>query len=83
MSEDFFNPAEDFNGPKVYVGAHVPIKLYSLLVEEAERAMATRSDVIRWALADRYRKQGASHSAALRRPSGGKMQEAGDKERGA
>ena len=59
MPEDFFNPAEDSNGPKVYVGAHVPLKLYVLLTEEAERTMATRSDVIRWALADRYRKPGA------------------------
>ena len=58
MPEDFFDPAEDSNGPKVYVGAHVPLKLYTLLVEEAERAMATRSDVIRWALAERYRRQG-------------------------
>jgi hypothetical protein len=57
MPEDFFNPAEDSNGPKVYVGAHVPLKLYVLLTEEAERTKATRSDVIRWALAERYRKQ--------------------------
>ena len=65
MPEDFFDPAEDSNGPKVYVGAHVPLKLYTLLAEEAERTMATRSDVIRWALAARYRKEG----------SGGKEQE--------
>ena len=56
MPEDVFDPAADSNGPKVYVGAHVPLKLYTLLVEEAERVMATRSDVIRWALAERYRK---------------------------
>ena len=56
MPEDFFDPAADSNGPKVYVGAHIPLKLYTLLVGEAERAMTTRSDVIRWALADRYRK---------------------------
>lgn len=62
MPEDFFDPAEDSNGPKVYVGAHVPLKLYTLLAEEAERAMATRSDVIRWALAERYRKQDTGRS---------------------
>ena len=71
MPEDFFNPAEDSNGPKVYVGAHVPLKLYVLLTEEAERAMATRSDVIRWALAERYRKQAA----------GGRMQDQGEEQK--
>ena len=70
MPEDFFNPAEDSNGPKVYVGAHVPLKLYVLLTEEAERAMATRSDVIRWALAERYRKQAA----------GGRMHDQGEEQ---
>lgn len=71
MPEDFFNPAEDSNGPKVYVGAHVPLKLYVLLTEEAERTMATRSDVIRWALAERYRKQAA----------GGRMEDQGKEQK--
>jgi hypothetical protein len=58
MAEDLFSPSAESHSPRVYVGAHVPLMLYTLLVEEAERAMVTRSDVIRWALADRYRKQG-------------------------
>lgn len=66
MAEDLKSTA-DPHSPRVYVGAHVPLCLYTLLVEEAEQAMVTRSDVIRWALAERYRKQVA----------GGRMQEQG------
>ena len=62
MVEDL-KPAADPHSPRVYVGAHVPLGLYTLLVEEAERAMVTRSDVIRWALAERYAKQAAGGNA--------------------
>ena len=69
MAEDL-KPTADPHSPRVYVGAHVPLCLYTLLVEEAERTMVTRSDVIRWALAERYRKQVA----------GGKMEDTGGME---
>ena len=71
MAEDL-KPTVDPHSPRVYVGAHVPLCLYTLLVEEAERTMVTRSDVIRWALAERYAKQAA----------GGKVEVTGQKETG-
>ena len=70
MPEDL-KPTADPHSPRVYVGAHVPLCLYTLLVEEAERTMVTRSDVIRWALAERYRKQAA----------GGRMQDQGEEQK--
>ena len=57
MTDQFFDPSQDADGPKIYVGAHIPLKLYNFIVAEAARAMVTRSDVLRWALADRYKKQ--------------------------
>ena len=55
MPDDRFDPAKDGYGPTVYVGANIPHKLNQLLQDEAQREMVTRSDVIRWALAERYR----------------------------
>ena len=54
MSEPFSSQAEDATTPTVYVGAHIPLRLYCLLTEEAEGAMVSRSEVLRRALADRY-----------------------------
>ena len=60
MSKQFTKPAGDSGNHKVYVGALVPLRLYTLLLEEAEQTSVSRSEVIRWALADRYnRQQGA------------------------
>jgi metal-responsive CopG/Arc/MetJ family transcriptional regulator len=56
MTESFFDPHTDADGPKVYVGAHIPPKLLELLDEEAAKSLVSRSDVIRAALLDRYKK---------------------------
>lgn len=56
MEQPATNPGNRLDGPKVYVGAHIPLSLYQSLVEEAQQAMVTRSDVLRWALAERYRR---------------------------
>lgn len=56
MGQPATNPENGLDGPKVYVGAHIPLSLYQSLVREAKQAMVTRSDVLRWALADRYRR---------------------------
>lgn len=45
------------NGPTVYVGVNLPHYLFQKLEQEAQRLMVSRSDVLRWALADRYRDQ--------------------------
>lgn len=55
IPDDLFDPLKDGQGPTVYVGANIPHKLNQLLQEEAQCEMVTRSDVIRWALADRYK----------------------------
>lgn len=56
MEQPATNPGNSLDGPKVYVGAHIPLSLYQSLVQEAAQAMVTRSDVLRWALAERYRR---------------------------
>ncbi|HSJ54421.1 MAG TPA: hypothetical protein VLC52_11830 [Anaerolineae bacterium] len=56
MEQPTTNPGNRLDGPKVYVGAHIPLSLYQSLVQEAQQAMVTRSDVLRWALAERYRR---------------------------
>ncbi len=55
MEQPATNPGNGLDGPRVYVGAHIPLSLYQSLVQEAQQAMVTRSDVLRWALAERYR----------------------------
>ena len=57
MSHQSTNPARYADSPKVYVAAYVPFRLYHLLVEEAEQAAVSRSEVIRRALAERYEVQ--------------------------
>jgi hypothetical protein len=47
-------PLPDPDDHKVYVGALVPLTLYSRLVEEAEATGVSRSEVLRRALAERY-----------------------------
>ena len=54
MSEPFSSQPEDAATPTVYVGAHIPLRLYRLMTEEAEAAMVSRSEVFRRALAERY-----------------------------
>ena len=56
MEQPTNHPGNGLDGPKVYVGAHIPLSLYQSLVREAQQARVTRSDVLRWALADRYKK---------------------------
>ncbi len=51
------NAAED-STLTVFVGAHIPLRLYHLLVEEAEGARVSRSEIIRQTLADRYDRPG-------------------------
>lgn len=58
MNENFDNPVQDADSPKVYVGAYVPLEHFHRLVEEAEQAKVSQSEVIRWALAERYGEQG-------------------------
>ena len=61
MSKQFTNPSRDCDDHRVYVGALVPLRLYTLLVEEAGQAGVSRSEVLRQMLADRYdHRQGAS-----------------------
>lgn len=55
-SDQFFEPSTDGNGPTIYVGVNLPHKLFQLLDQEAQQTMVSRSDVLRWALADRYKK---------------------------
>ena len=54
MSERTIEPSHDANDKRVYVGALIPLRHYTLLVEEAERAKVSRSDVLRWVLTERY-----------------------------
>jgi hypothetical protein len=44
----------------VFVGAHIPLKLYRILVEEAEQAEVTRSEMLRRVLGERYGAQQAT-----------------------
>jgi hypothetical protein len=54
MSERTIGPSQDANDKRVYVGALIPMKHYTLLVEEADQANVSRSEVLRRALVDRY-----------------------------
>jgi hypothetical protein len=56
-SKQATNSTEDASNFTVFVGAHVPLRLYHHLVAETERAGLSRSEVIRRALADRYDRQ--------------------------
>ena len=54
MSEQLANQSKNSGGPTVFVGAHIPLRLYHLLVEEAERAEVSRSEMLRRVLGERY-----------------------------
>jgi hypothetical protein len=54
MSERTIGPSQGANDKRVYVGVLIPVKHYTLLVEEADQANVSRSEVLRWALAERY-----------------------------
>ena len=47
-------PQRESEDHKVYIGALVPLSFYRRLVEEAEAAGVSRSEVLRRALAERY-----------------------------
>ena len=76
MSKPFPNRFREGDDHKVYVGALVPLKLYTLLVEEAEQAGVCRSEVVRRALADRY----GEGETAVRPPVGDQEQQAKEQE---
>jgi len=54
MSERTIDPSTGVNDKSVYVGALIPLRHYALLIEEADQANVSRSDVLRWALTERY-----------------------------
>ena len=72
MSKPFPNRSREGDDHKVYVGALVPLRFYTLLVEEAEQAGVSRSEVVRRALADRY----GEGETAVRPPAGNQEQQA-------
>ena len=72
MSEPLFSQTEDADRTSVYVGAHIPLRLYRLVTEEADLATVSRSEVLRWALAERY----GQRQTAVRPLVGGEQQEA-------
>jgi hypothetical protein len=59
MSKRFANQPKGSDDITVFVGAHVPLRLYHHLVAETDQAGLSRSEVIRRALADRYDEQEA------------------------
>jgi hypothetical protein len=63
MSERTIGPSQGANDKRVYVGALIPMKHYTLLVEEADQANVSRSEVLRWALAERYEERQAMEDA--------------------
>jgi hypothetical protein len=75
MSERTIDPSTGANDKRVYVGALIPMRHYALLVEEADQANVSRSDVLRWALTERYGEA---------RPPGSRRSQhvAGEKEQG-
>ena len=60
MSRRLANQSKNPSGLTVFVGAHIPIGLYHLLVEEAERAEVSRSEMLRQVLRERYGAQQAT-----------------------
>lgn len=54
-SNSTFDPVADSDGPTVFIGAQVPLKLYELVDQEASSSMVHRAQVLRWALAERYK----------------------------
>jgi hypothetical protein len=69
MSKQATNSTKDSGRLTVFVGAHIPLQFYHLLVEEAEGAGTSRSEVLRRILANRYNhKQGASEEERHNEP---------------
>jgi len=54
MSKQSFIPSDDIGDITVYIGAHVPPRLYQLMVEEATRAGLSHSKMIGRILTERY-----------------------------
>ena len=54
MSKQLANQSKDPGSLTVFVGAHIPLSLYHLLVEEADRAEVSRSEMLRRVLGERY-----------------------------
>lgn len=55
QEDEYFDPALDKDGPTVFVGAQIPHKLCQLADREAVARMVPRAQVLRWALAERYK----------------------------
>ncbi len=64
MSERTIDPSRSANDKRVYVGALIPLRHYTLLVEEAEQANVSRSEVLRWAL-DRAIRRGEQQQQSI------------------
>ena len=58
MSKRSFIPSDDIGDITVYIGAHVPPRLYQLMVEEATQAGLSHSKMIGRILTERYKEQG-------------------------
>ena len=54
MSKRSFIPSDDIGDITVYIGAHVPPRLYQLMVEEATQAGLSHSKMIGRILTERY-----------------------------
>jgi hypothetical protein len=54
MSKQSFIPSDDIGDITVYIGAHVPPRLYQLMVEEATQAGLSHSKMIGRILTERY-----------------------------
>ena len=60
MSRQLAKEPKSSNGPTVFVGAHIPVRLYHLLAEEAEQGEISRSEMLRRVLGERYGAQQAT-----------------------
>ena len=49
-----FDPSTDSDGPSVCISSLVPRRLADLVRKEARRLMVSNSQIVRWALAERY-----------------------------
>jgi hypothetical protein len=54
MNEQSSTPSKGSDNRKAYVGALVPLRLYTCLVEESEQKNVSCSELLRRALANRY-----------------------------
>jgi hypothetical protein len=62
MRERTTGPSQGANDKRVYVGALISIEHYALLVEEADQANVSRSEILRRAVAEHYRDRQAKEA---------------------